>query len=63
MARFYGRIIGGDRIINSIPYRRWSRLTIISAIRFDGSTISMTNDGSTDRDIFKAYINEFYGKN
>ena len=58
MTRLYGRTIGGKRLFDSIPHGHWCRTTVISAIRIDGSTISMSIEGSTDSEVFKAYISE-----
>ena len=58
MTRLYGRFIGGERLFDSIPHGHWCRTTIISAIRIDGTTISMSIEGSTDSEVFKTYISE-----
>ena len=62
MTRLYGRVIGGDRLFDSTPHRCFCRSRIISAIRIDGSTTSMSIDGSTDGDVFRAYVKELLCK-
>jgi len=51
MTRFYGRIIGGKRLKDSTPGGHWNNTTILSAIRIDGSTESMTINGATDTEV------------
>ena len=58
MTRFYGRIIGGERLHESVPGGCWDTTTIISSIRFDGSVAAMTVDGATDAEVFKIYISK-----
>jgi transposase len=62
MTRLYGRVIGGKRLFDSTPYGHWCRTTVISAIRIDGTTTSMSIDGSTDAEVFKTYIYEMLCK-
>jgi transposase len=58
MTRLYGRIIGGERVKDSAPGGHWNNTTILSAIRIDGSTESMTIEGATDAEVFKVYISK-----
>lgn len=58
MTRFYGRIIGGERLHESAPGGSWDTTTIISSIRFDGSVAAMTVEGATDAEVFKTYISK-----
>jgi transposase len=62
MTRLYGRVIGGKRLFDPIPHGHWCRTTVISAIRIDGTTISMSIEGSTNTEVFKAYISEMLCK-
>jgi transposase len=62
MTRLYGRVIGGQRLFDSTPYGHWCRTTVISAIRIDGTTISMSVEGSTDSEAFKTYISKMLCK-
>jgi len=56
MTRLYGRIIGGKRLKDSVPGGHWNTKTILSAIRINGSTESMTFEGATDAEVFKIYL-------
>jgi transposase len=56
MTRLYGRIIGGKRLKDSTPGGYWNNTTILSAIRINGSTESMTINGATDAEVFMLFL-------
>lgn len=56
MTRLYGRTFGGKRLVATTPHGHWSTTTMISALRFDGSTADMVLEGATDGAAFGAYI-------
>ena len=56
MARLYGRAKRGKRCHGKAPAGHWERVTMLSAIRLDGSTESIVFDGATDRNMFDEYI-------
>lgn len=56
MTRLYGRTFGGQRLVAAAPHGHWSTTTMISALRFDGSTADMVLDGATDGAAFGAYV-------
>jgi len=58
MARLYGRSLGGSRCHGRAPAGHWKRVTMLSAVRLDGTTHSMVFDGATDRAVFDEYIRE-----
>lgn len=58
MTRLYGRAFGGNRAVDTTPHGHWSTTTMISALRFDGSTADMVLDGATDGEAFLAYVRE-----
>jgi transposase len=58
MTRLYGRIIGGTRLKESAPGGHWNTTTILSAIRSNGSTESMTIEGATTAEVFTAYVSK-----
>jgi len=58
MTRLYGRIIGGDRLNESIPGITWDVTTMISSIRYNGEITAMTFEGATDAIAFEVYIKE-----
>jgi transposase len=58
MTRRYGRARGGNRCLDSAPCGHWETVTILSAIRLDGTTESLVFEGAVDRKMFDAYIKE-----
>lgn len=56
MTRLYGRVIGGGRVVDSVPAGHWCTTTMLSSLRLDGSTTAMVIEGATDRDVFEAYV-------
>lgn len=56
MTRLYGRTVGGQRLVDAAPHGHWSTTTMISALRFDGSTADMVLEGATDGTAFGAYV-------
>ncbi len=55
MTRLRGRARGGARCVDHAPNGHWMTTTMISAIRADGSTASMTIDGATCGEVFRVY--------
>ena len=56
MTRLRGRAVRGARVYDHAPAGHWGTTTIISSMRLDGSTASMTVDGATDTEVFNAYV-------
>jgi len=56
MTRLYGRAKDGQRAVDDAPSGHWCTTTMISSVRWDGSTACMVVDGATTKDIFKAYV-------
>ncbi len=56
MTRLYGRAKEGQRAVDDAPSGHWCTTTMISSVRFDGSTACMVVDGATTKDVFKAYV-------
>ena len=56
MTRLYGRAQAGQRAVDATPSGHWCTTTMISSVRWDGSTACMVVDGATTGDIFKAYV-------
>lgn len=56
MTRLYGRVFGGQRLVDSAPHGHWCSTTILSSIRLDGSTAAMVIEGATDTSVFRAYV-------
>ncbi len=58
MTRLRGRSVRGERVYASTPHGHWYTTTMISSIRLDGSAACMAIDGSTDTEVFRAYVSE-----
>ena len=58
MTRLYARAFGGKRAVDTAPHGHWCTTTMISALRFDGSTADMVLDGATDGAAFLAYARQ-----
>jgi len=58
MTRLYGRIIGGERLVDAVPGAQWKTTSIVSSIRCDGKTAAMTLEGPFDGAAFNTYIIE-----
>lgn len=58
MTRLYGRAFGGQRAVDTTPHGQWCTTTMISALRFDGSTADMVLEGATDGAAFLVYTRE-----
>jgi len=56
MTRLYGRSIRGNRAYASAPCGRWETTTMIGSVRLDGTVACMTIEGSTNAEVFRAYI-------
>ena len=56
LTRLYGRTFGGHRLVAAAPHGHWSTTTMISALRFDGSTADLVLDGATDGAAFGVYV-------
>ena len=58
MTRLRGRARRGERLHSAAPSGRWQTTTMISSIRYDGSTACMTIEGATNTEVFRAYVSE-----
>jgi hypothetical protein len=56
LTRLRGRAPRGKRVHAKSPHGHWQTTTMISSIRLDGSTASMTIEGPTDAEVFWAYV-------
>jgi transposase len=56
MTRLYGWAPSGERAHDHAPHGHWATRTMISSLRLDGTTASMTVDCATDGDIFETYV-------
>lgn len=58
MTRLRGRAYKGNRCYDAAPCGRWEATTILSSLRFDGTTQSVVFKGAVDRKMFDKYIEE-----
>ncbi len=56
LTRLCGRAPRGQRVHAKRPHGHWSTTTLIGALRLDGSTACMTIEGTTDTEVFRAYV-------
>lgn len=58
MTRLGGRCPIGQRLVASAPGGHWQTTTVISAVRLSGPFAPAVFDGPTDREVFKAYVEQ-----
>lgn len=58
MCRRHGRSPIGQRLVASVPHGHWKTSTIISAIGLRGAFAPAVFDGPTDREVFRAYVQQ-----
>jgi len=58
MTRLWGRSVRGSRAYASAPCGRWETTTMIGSVRLDGTVACMTIEGSTNTEVFRAYVEE-----
>jgi len=58
LTRQRGRAQRGARVYASAPAGHWQTTTMLSSIRWDGSTACMAIEGATDTEVFRAYVRE-----
>ena len=56
MTRLRGRTLRGKRLHAAAPAGHWRTTTMISSIRFDGSTACLILEGATDTEVFRTYV-------
>jgi len=58
MVRLFGRALHGLRCNCSAPYGHWNTVTMLSSIRVNASTEALVIDGSVNKKMFAAYIEQ-----
>jgi transposase len=58
MTRLYGRSFDGLRLTDTAPHGHWCTTTMLSSVRWDGSTAPMVIEGPTDAEVFEAYVEQ-----
>ena len=56
MAPLYGRALGGERVVNAVPFNRGNRLTMLSAISFEKIEVALYGEWAADGEIFLNFI-------
>lgn len=59
MIRLYGRSQKDNRCYDSTPHGSWKAVTMLSAIKSDGTTETIVYEGATDKAMFESYIEHF----
>jgi transposase len=58
MTRLRARILGGQRVKDSVPAGNWRTLTILGAVSLHGWVATMTIEAPTDGDVFLAFLEQ-----
>lgn len=58
MVRLYGRGREGMRVRGYIPDARWKSLSIVSSLRFDGSTEALIYEGGMTSELFRKWVKD-----
>ena len=58
MARRYGRALRGERCRASVPHGHWKTTTFVGALRLEGMTAPMIQDGAMHGAAFLAYVEQ-----
>jgi transposase len=61
MTRLYGRALPGERVIGTVPQNYGPNVTILGAVGVQGIQAVMTVEGSTDTEVFRAYVKHVLG--
>jgi len=59
MTRTHGRALRGQRLLASVPHRRWATMTFLAALRVDGITAACVFDGPINGCLFLAWVTQF----
>jgi hypothetical protein len=55
MTRKYGRIVGNERAVDNAPMKKGKRITMLSSVRLDGTTVGIKFEGALNGEIFLEY--------
>jgi transposase len=59
MTGLYGRAPTNERINDYVPDVRFQRLSVLSAVRLDGTQVPFVFSGSLNSELFRGYIETF----
>jgi len=54
----YGRAPKGQRVIGSVPHRRWEAVTLVATLTPEGFGPSLQFTGALDRRVFETYVEQ-----
>ena len=60
MTRLYGRAPRGERVKDYVPDGRWHSMTMLTALRHDGTTTAMVYEGGTDIMAMQTFAESFF---
>jgi len=58
MTRWYGRAVGGQRLVAPLPHGHYQTSTLISAVRLEGPCAPWLFEGAMDGEMFLAWIRQ-----
>jgi len=59
MTRLYGRAPKNERVVDAVPDMRFSRTTLLSSIRMDGTMVPCVFDDALNGAMFREYVRVF----
>jgi transposase len=59
MTRLYGRAPLNERVKDYVPDVRFQRLSVISAVKLDGTNVPFVFNGTLNSELFKEYVDTF----
>jgi hypothetical protein len=59
MTRKYGRAVGKERTVDNAPMKKGKRITMLSSVRLEGTTVGIKFEGALNEEIFMEYIKEY----
>ena len=57
-ARLYGRALGGERCVATVPHGHWKTTTFVGGLRLTGTTAPMGIDGAMNGTAFLAWVEQ-----
>jgi transposase len=61
MTRLYGRATRGERVVESVPIHRGTRLTVLATMGLSGVSAPWVIEGAVDGEVFEIYLKEVLG--
>jgi transposase len=61
MRRSRARATPGERAVCSVPFKRWSSITVVAAIGLTGVIASLMHEGATTAESFETFVEQILG--